>query len=127
MSLKRLVAAFSLLLTVACSGPDSPAPVTEVELDVFSGRPNPKWTMTEKSVAIWQQVEASPSAESLDEPNHLGYRGFVLRRGTTEARVYNGWIWVREHGGTRTLRDSSRIETALIGAARMRGFGDLLK
>ena len=45
----------------------------------------------------------------------------------TEARIYNGWIWVRDPGDTRTLRDSSQIETALIDEARARGLADLIK
>ena len=124
---KKSTAAVLLSLTLACAAPTPPARLTEIELDVFSGRPNPRWTVTQDLLDVWQRVEASPSTQNLDEPNHLGYRGFVLKREMTEARIYNGWIWVRDPGGTRTLRDSSQLETALIDEARARGFADLIK
>ncbi|MCE9668080.1 hypothetical protein LY474_09670 [Myxococcus stipitatus] len=52
-----------------------------VELDIFSGRPNPKWTLSEREVRqLAERIRADPSLLlPLDaETGGLGYRGFIL-------------------------------------------------
>jgi hypothetical protein len=78
-----------------------------VTLDVFSGRPNPEWTLTANEEAEFiRRLASAPikvtRAPFLEEP--LGYRGFRVRtahvgRTPTELRVYNGWI--TDRGQTR--------------------------
>ena len=123
-------AVFLVLVSIltACAGAGDPGPATEVELDAFSGRPNPRWTLAgNEENELWNRIASLPPAPAQQEPEHLGYRGFVLRRGTTTARVYMGRIWVRERAGARTLRDSSGVEASLMDAARARGFGDVAR
>jgi hypothetical protein len=56
----------------------------EVELDIFSGMPNPKWILSEKEEKelldriIAEPTQVSP-AYSLDEQFSLGYRGLLVR------------------------------------------------
>jgi hypothetical protein len=115
-----------LLVVLACAQPGERTLLTEVELDMFSGRPNPTWTMAgEEGAEVWDRIASLPAAGTRQEPDHLGYRGFVLRRGTKQARVYKGLIWIYEGSTTRVLRDTSGVETTLIDAARARGFGDV--
>lgn len=50
-----------------------------VELDVFSGRPNPRWRLDANDQA-WLRARLAtlaPSAEALAPPPDLGYRGFA--------------------------------------------------
>ncbi|MCP3137654.1 hypothetical protein [Pyxidicoccus xibeiensis] len=59
-----------------------------VELDIFSGRPNPKWTLSEREVRqLAERIRADPSLLlPLDaDTGGLGYRGFVLRAEDTGA------------------------------------------
>jgi hypothetical protein len=52
-----------------------------VELDIFSGRPNPRWTLSKaESKQLIERVRADPSLMlPLDaETGGLGYRGFVI-------------------------------------------------
>jgi hypothetical protein len=53
----------------------------DVELDIFSGRPNPKWTLSPAQEAEWLARSSSLPADSSQtgsEPPGLGYRGLVL-------------------------------------------------
>jgi hypothetical protein len=75
-----------------------------VELDIFSGRPNPVWELGEAEVReLESRIErATPSQEIIALPG-LGYRGFVLHR-PNPIRVYRGKI---VHGRTEAQRVSA--------------------
>ena len=56
----------------------------EVELDIFSGMPNPKWILSEREEReLVDRLTAEPSqasaAYAADEQFSLGYRGFIVR------------------------------------------------
>src|SRR5688500_12967848 len=54
----------------------------EVELDIFSGRPNPRWTLepAEEAELIQRLLDRSvPTAPVTISDGKLGYRGFVVR------------------------------------------------
>ena len=52
----------------------------QVEVDVFSGRPNPSWSLPEgvhaSLMSMWD--EASPCPPGLIHESRLGYRGITL-------------------------------------------------
>jgi hypothetical protein len=51
----------------------------EVELDIFSGNPNPTWVLPSKDAGIFlQKISALPRASAKKLSNNLGYRGFVV-------------------------------------------------
>jgi hypothetical protein len=52
----------------------------EVELDVFSGKPNPRWTLDQKRAdEVLNALKAeSPTTVPATAPARLGYRGFIL-------------------------------------------------
>jgi hypothetical protein len=51
--------------------------IVEVELDVFLGRPNPRWLLSRASA---EQLLAQLPSEPIPTPRPaLGYRGFVVR------------------------------------------------
>lgn len=64
-----------------------------VELDVFSGLPNPTWSLSEAETESFQdKVNALPNAEAGERPNRLGYRGMIVRLGAGNAETL--WlIW----------------------------------
>ena len=54
----------------------------EVELDIFSGRPNPRWTLTatEEAELLTRLLDRSvPIAPMTITDGKLGYRGFLVR------------------------------------------------
>ena len=65
-----------------------------VELDIFSGRPNPRWKLDEPSAEALRQlvVRLAATAESPPEPPGLGYRGFVFEDATGQSRAYKGFV-----------------------------------
>lgn len=77
----------------------------ELELDLFSGRPNPSSTLTgEVAQDLLQRLDRLPGAASRGcvEPPGLGYRGVTVRSGVTlgdpraapaePIRVYGGLV-----------------------------------
>ena len=86
-----------------------------VELDAFSGRPNPRWTLAEARAAALARLISSLSpatgAASLRAPG-LGYRGFRLQGpdGGTY-RVFRGLL----QSGNGLLADPDRrVERFLL-------------
>lgn len=98
----------------------------QVELDAYSGRPNPVWTLSaEEARALRALLAGAGAAIALPMvvPEGLGYRGFVVRDGG----VGKGFEW-RVHGGAvargvEHRADIGGAEAWLITFARSRGHG----
>jgi len=96
----------SLAIVTMCSAP------TSVELDVFSGQPNPTWNLSESQCAeIEQHIDQLPetTGESLQSPPALGYRGLTIhyenQQGVRETiRIYRGIV----QSERLQLRDADR-------------------
>jgi hypothetical protein len=102
----------------------------KVELDIFSGRPNPTWDLTaDESGELIQLMKDLPEDQvRTGTDDGLGYRGFLV---TTEpkakeiaverARVVGGSI---ENLDTRKVyKDVHGLEKWLFQQARKRGYG----
>jgi hypothetical protein len=65
-----------------------------VELEVFSGRPNPRWELDEKNAATLTRLEASLRAADRAPPAApgLGYRGFKYTGPAGSNVVYKGFV-----------------------------------
>jgi len=65
-----------------------------VELDVFSGRPNPRWELDEQRSQELRQLERrlTPAGQAAPEPPGLGYRGFVYSDASGQVRAYRGYV-----------------------------------
>lgn len=52
----------------------------QIELDIFSGRPNPRWTLTKQQMIDWNHLlQELPEGEAnVESPPGLGYRGFIV-------------------------------------------------
>lgn len=52
----------------------------EVELDIFSGMPNPMWNLTNAAADYFlEQLAALPLTSARELSGNLGYRGFIVR------------------------------------------------
>lgn len=103
-----------------------------VELDVFSGRPNPGWPMTPaEALGLWAMLNRLLPTNPVEAPPGLGYRGFIVHR------VLSGqpFPWLQVRGGVvkatdnyqlRYYRDTENIEGWLRRQAIGRGFGNLI-
>jgi hypothetical protein len=66
-----------------------------VELDVFSGRPNPRWRLDERNHRELLKLQGRLSvALAAPDPPALGYRGFVCADRSGTRRVYKGYVRV---------------------------------
>ncbi|MCL3859469.1 hypothetical protein [Actinotalea sp. K2] len=103
-------------------------PPTTVEVDVFSGRENPRWTMTDPEID--ELVEAiqrlgEPSAGALPDDAGLGFRGFLVHdvvltdaAGPVELTVVDGAV-IRTSGEPETWSDpGSSVHSLLLDDAR---------
>jgi hypothetical protein len=97
-----------------------------VELDIFSGRPNPIWIavgpQAREIATLMQRLE--PMMETMREPPGLGYRGFLITIGDTHAAVFGGAITVTRDGESQVFRDIG-IEPLLLRQAECLGYGSL--
>ncbi len=63
-----------------------------IELDIFSGRPNPVWHLNDADLAeLNRRYTAFYQAQiaDLNEVLPLGYRGFLLHQGGSCVRIYH--------------------------------------
>lgn len=82
----------------------------EVELDMFSGRPNPRWELdADSEVKLLSYMQSLPPAseEEVSEPPPLGYRGFIIKSGQLSKipgfiRIFKGTVRSDE----KILKDS---------------------
>jgi hypothetical protein len=65
-----------------------------VELDVFSGRPNPRWELDEPGTSELRRLQSRLTAarQAPVEPPGLGYRGFLYSDATGRVRVFRGYV-----------------------------------
>lgn len=104
-----------------------------VELDAYSGLPNPTWTLTaEEAAEAERRLRDLPIAAGARMPEAvLGYRGFRLREGTaspgTGRRIYvaAGLVQVEDTDGP-LYRDVHGLEAWLRELARRKGHGQAL-
>ncbi len=104
-----------------------------VELDIFSGRPNPSWELSAEDVSelAGRITNLTPASRS-SVMGGLGYRGFVISNpGKIEGlpiqiRVYNGTITITENELTSYYEDMNNIESWFLEQAQKRGYGDII-
>jgi len=94
-----------------------------IELDMFSGRPNPRWSVddrTEKElIETHHRLERTPAPTA--EPPGLGYRGFRYALEGSDWRAWNGIVT----GPASTLMDPGRSVERLLLARLPSTFKDV--
>jgi len=103
--------------TGAAAGP-------KVTVLIYSGRPNPTFTLSASQEERLQQLIAAARQDPGHEgktvlPSILGYNGIVVvwSSGAGLRAVYGNHIEVRERGATRFLADNGELEEFLLSAA----------
>lgn len=108
-------------------------PQVHVELDIFSGRPNPEWVLTDdEAEAFMARLEAAGQPSNARLSNHLGYRGFVIRiqrdSGEQAVQIQNGSIFSAGAGSLPARKDGGRaLERLLLETARPHVAAEILK
>ena len=98
----------------------------EVEVDVFSGRPNPRWTLgADRARELLDLLRDLEPAERREPPG-LGYRGFLLTTPGAKTRVFGGAVSMMRDGDVVHFKDGHGVEQLLLRQAREHGYSDLL-
>jgi hypothetical protein len=143
MNIKGVLLTLIVLLScIGCgsTGGGKPSPTTNttkpvtVELDVYSGRPNPTWILSTQEIPeLAHRLLGLSSLPTVPSVGNLGYRGFLLHNPGNvsgigaEVRVYKGVIIITDQGHTSAYKDSHELEQWLVEQARAHGEGATLK
>jgi hypothetical protein len=126
--MKKLIACLALVF--AACGDDSTSldlSNTQIELDVFSGRPNPTWSLTSAEAdALETRLADLPRAAGPVPEGTLGYRGFIVRDGILRIEIGRGLVIVRRGDATEIYQDQHHAENHLFQQAVQRGYGGLI-
>lgn len=117
-----------LPLSAPSTGHNPGVPVVQIELDVFSGRPNPTWQLDDAQTIELLALLADLPIATQRKTEELGYRGFLVYRlgpgGTVAApvRVYAGTVEI----DSQPLADVRGAEAWLLRFARANGWAAIL-
>jgi hypothetical protein len=114
-------------LTMTAKSDDA---VAQATLDVFSGRPNPTWTLTAAETKELQGRLARLATKLPAAPDvpDLGYRGVQLTLGAMELSVARGGVSIQQGGTVTHLADAGRqLERWLVQTAQGKVSPDILK
>jgi hypothetical protein len=98
-----------------------------VVLDIYSGVPNPTWTLSPTEAVTFTTMlsKLEPTQQSRPRPENLGYRGFIVQptdttTNTTQCiRAYYGLVEVETVAGIGYYDDPQRqMEQWLLGTAK---------
>ena len=129
--MKRLILAAAVVLSACSDTLSIDLSNTTVELDAFSGLPNPRWQLTESEEhALEKRLQNLPPTEPGAMPDVLGYRGFLIIDGNgVQQRITvtrNGFIIRHQNSGDRWYEDKHGAEAYLMQTAQARGYGSVL-
>lgn len=119
MSLALIV----LTLAACASGSAAQGNGVEVTVLLYSGRPNPTFTLTAEQAERVRQLVAAAQPDSRGGsvlPSILGYNGLLVRGGAAggqDLAVYGGRIEVQDREGKRIVSDGGALESFLLEAA----------
>ena len=91
----------------------------DVELDIFSGRPNPTWTLTDAQTAsLLEMVDGLAQTESDARSGNLGYRGMIVRLRGAKVREIVVHAGVAAVNGGRYADADRHVERWLLETGR---------
>ncbi|HYQ90650.1 MAG TPA: hypothetical protein VES89_00895 [Candidatus Competibacteraceae bacterium] len=95
-----------------------------VEVDIFSGRPNPVWTLSDVEAAtLVEKLSALPPAPAKILSNPLGYRGLIVQmiQGSQDytIQIQQGGVRVMHAGASSYFEDRDRsLELWLVSTGK---------
>ncbi len=106
-----------------------------VELNIYSGIPNPKWGLTKKECTeLLKRLDSLPDSKKVITDAGLGYSGFSLtiisgslKKEIKHVRVYKGTIYIDNAGIKKNYQDLHYLEKWLIALADKKGYRNILK
>lgn len=96
----------------------------EVQLDIFSGMPNPTWILTNAEADSFEkQLAALPGTPPGELSGKLGYRGLIVQctqaTKTQLIRIHNGVVQISKAGMNVFANDKEReLERWLLNTGR---------
>ena len=106
----------TFLALLGCVTPNSRVGIMQVELDVYSGRPNPQWNLTSQEatefVKRFKALTRDQGASSAVEG--LGYRGLIVTKfnenieGYDQVALYNGLVVAKQNNQSKRFTDQNR-------------------
>lgn len=105
----------------------------EVELDLYSGMPNPTWTLTDAEAdSLVKQLAALPRTSATDLAGNLGYRGFIVRvtqgADTQLIRIQTGTVHIAKGAMNLYALDADRaLERWLLDTGKPYLKSDIVK
>jgi hypothetical protein len=120
-----------------CTASTMPMPIRsdriDVELDIFSGMPNPTWVLTASEAGSFDtQLAALPQTAPRSLAGNLGYRGLIvqMRVGTATqlVRIQTGLVQVSDGTADAYCVDEARkLERWLLQTGKPHVNGDILR
>lgn len=107
-----------------------------VRLLLFSGRPDPQWSLSEAQIeGLAARLARTIGVEGVEQAatGGLGYRGFLVQNVAglaglpAEFIVFRSILSVPARPGRHHWRDLAKVEDWLLELARQRGFGQALE
>jgi hypothetical protein len=128
----RRLSSLLLIGLIGCSGGSLSLGLSEttVELDAYSGLPNPRWQLNPNEVnELEDRLNGLPESAAVEIPSQLGYRGFNIidDDGKRLTVTNNGYVVLHEHDGNKFYRDTEEVQLWLKRQAEARGFGNLVE
>ena len=86
---------------------------TQVELDIFSGRPNPVWGLTGAQIDEMGEIVRTLPLATEEPPAQpgLGYRGFIVTddaRRSWQINAFKGFVQITDQGRVEVRSDRNR-------------------
>ena len=106
---------------------------SEVEIDIFSGMPNPTWALTDAETRqLAGRLAALPPAAPRELSANLGYRGLVVTirqpDGEAKVRVQKGIAEILQNARTAYHEDRNRsLERWLLDTGKAHVATDVLQ
>jgi len=96
----------------------------EVELDIFSGNPDPVWILPKMDAVLFlKKLAMLPKASATELSDNLGYRGFIIKvineSEESLVRIQNGTVQFSQCGINIYYRDQNRnLERWLLNSGK---------
>jgi hypothetical protein len=118
-----------LLAVAACSGKTITIELTDtqVELDIYSGLPNPRWQLTaDEATELESRLVDLPASARPIPDGKLGYRGFVVHDDGRRIQIGSGLVIVSRGEQHEVYEDKRGAEDWLYANAVQRGHRSLI-